>query len=1255
MPLRFKLLLSLCLLAPLLACGAMPRIEAETFRNPQRIALPVDPYAVTTGDLNGDGRNDIIWVEHPMDSLTSVLHVLLAGANGQYTPAANVSLPSGYNAFGCIVEDVTGDKQSDVICVGVSNYVNVTLFTYSGHGDGTFATPIQTSVTAQPAYTTPILARSGDLNGDGLPDIVLMNADYSGVLPFLSDGHGGFQVGENFQGSFNSSIPTIADLNGDGKLDVLWPTGPRVNLGKGDGTFGAISQYDPGYLSNCAFGDVDHDGHLDAVCTWYDVRDIDSYIHLTVLHGNPDGTFNKTPLFTRTFGNGEHEYDGIPTILSPVLITDLNGDGYDDIVSLSGDGYCVLLGGPSTTWNGQPQQFVAASLQSQRGVTGIYGVSIADMNGDGLPDIVAVGPNGLYITYAQHDGTLSSAPAPEVGQVSSSATLADFNGDGNLDVVSAGDTALKLSLGRGDGTFTSPQPITTSGNFGVVNYEDPQVVHGDFNGDGKQDLLATGSIAVNTSQTYLLLGHGDGSFDSPKPIGISIGKVADLNGDGLSDVYSVQNDATSGNVLTASISRGDGTFTTASTKLPSELTHSFIARTSGPALADFRHSGHLDAAVASINNAYVLRSHGDGTFDSTGAVLAIPGLPNLTNLGSFDLASGDFDGDGNPDVAVLVQYGNGPNITDTPTSAVWIYYGNGDGTFSTAVLAGTFNRDTQTLSAGDLNGDSLADLVLTSYDVYQDNGVLVAHALPNRAWGPEVDYTGGEGLAALWITDINHDGRNDLIFSNAHPLNYSSNSISVLLNQADNTVTVARAPSVAMLTASPSAASYGTVVTLTATISAASPATPGGLPLPTGTVTFTIDGNSQPPVGLSSAIAVDPVSNLPAGLHTISCTYSGDSNFAPTTCNAISVTIQPGTSALTITSSQNPSQAYTTVTFTIHLTLNGKPAPAGTPLTFSVFLNAGNVILTTDAGGNATYSTSQLFARTWFTEAIFSAGYYTASIANYTQVVTGAPTTVSLAVTPNPAYTGQTVTLMATATGSGTVFPTGAITFLDGGAFLGTGSLNASGQATFSTSGLTPGTHAITATFPGDAGFSAGTSPIVNEVVLNNGFTIALMPPSITLTQGATGLTAIQLASLGDFTGPLVLTYGKLPSYATIAMNSANPTLTKGGSQSSTLTFSTMSFPLKAVDGKRRSKESPVFFSALLLLLAPLSFKRRHRFGRVLGAALLLVSLQAITACGYSGEAATLVAPGSYQIPITATDTHGNAQSATFTVTITPR
>jgi len=1450
--LRKQLLHTFCLLSALLASVATPFTHAETFRNPRRIPLPVDPYGVATGDLDGDGRNDIVWTEHPVYPGSTVLHVLLANANGQYISAPDLGLPFYPTFVQCIIEDVTGDKRNDLICVGAAiNYTDVFLVTYPGKGDGTFGAPVQTKVTAQPLFSNPIIARAGDLNGDGLPDVLVMNAYYNGILPYFADGQGGFKVGASFQGSFNYSVPTVTDLNGDGKLDVLWSTGPRVDLGNGDGTFTPIAQYDPGYLSNCAFGDVDGDGHLDAACTWYDNGNIDGHLHLTVLRGNRDGSFDKAPLFTRTFGSGENEYDGIPTIISPVLVADLNGDGYADIVSLSGDGYCVLLGGPNATWNGQAQQFVTASWQSEGGILGIYGVSIADMNGDGLPDIVAIGPHGLYITYAQRDGTLSSAPAFELGEVSTSATLVDVNGDGNLDAVSAGDNALKLSLGRGDGTFGSPQPITTSGNFGNALYAQGRVISGDFNGDGKQDLLATGNIAVYTTQNYILFGHGDGTFDAPTPITISLGKIADVNGDGRSDVFSITNNPLATNVLLVSLSRGDGTFTTVSNALPVEpVPNGFISPTSGPALADFRHSGRLDAAVASINNAYVLRSHGDGTFDSTGTILALPNLPNLDKVAASDVATGDFDGDGNSDVAVLVQYGSGIYDLSTPTTAAWVFYGKGDGTFSAATLAGTFDRDAQTLSAGDLNGDGLADLVLTSYSVYQYNGVLIVHALPNRSWGPEVDYTGGDGLSPVWITDINHDGRNDLIFSNTQRGNYAANSISVLLNEAANTVTgtvtaspepsnvtypftlhtslipsnptdnlsgnvtfsldgvnvgtaaltgnaaslnlsglnvaagthslsaswpgdatyppltltrshtvsllplavsltasptslsaggtvtatasltpgvlpnlasyqftgsmtlydngiavaqqpvsassfsftlssltvgthtlsaayagdalfsaaqsstvtvtVIGAPTIATLTAAPATSTYGAPVTLSANVAAAVSV---GSSVPTGTVAFTIDGKLLPSVLLASAAASTLVSNLAAGTHTVSCTYSGDSTFAPSTCNAVPITVNAVASALTITSSQNPSLAYAPVTLTVHLKLGNQPAPAGTQFTLSLQSNSGNFLLTTDASGTATYTTSQLFPRTWDITAIYSGGNnYITSIAHYAQIVTAAPTVLNLMASPNPAYLGQAVRLTANATASGATFPTGTVTFLEGPTVLGTGTVNSAGQAIFPTSALTVGTHLITATYPGDSAFLAGTSQVISVMILPQAFTLSLSSPTLSIpTEHYKPFTAT-VHSLG-FQGPVQLTC-TVPQNVYLTCDISNPALqlALGGSVASTLILDTdvlLRFKASREVGPRNTTFSSQTIALALLLPLPLGFLVRRRRFRSLSLILIvgLGTLLSVTGCGDKYPAHT--PPGQYDVVITATGNPGGSTTAVsqtihMQLTVTP-
>ena len=1152
---RSKLLQILSFFATFLVSAALLPAYAETFRNPQRLPLPIDPYGVATGDLNGDGRNDIVWTERPVYPGTVLFHVLLAGANGQYTPAPSLSLSFYPTAVHCILQDVTGDQQTDLVCIGASNnYTDVFLITYPGKGDGTFASPVQTSVTAQPVVSAPILARAGDLNGDGLPDLLVMNAYNSTTLPYLSDGHGGFRAAASFPGSFNYSVPTVTDLNGDGKLDVLWPTGPRVNRGNGDGTFSLPVPYDPGNDAKCAFGDVDHDGHLDAACTWYDNGDADGYIHLAVLHGNSDGSFSRNPIFTRTFGNGENEDDGVATILFPILITDLNGDGNADIVSASGDGYCVLLGGANTTWNGQPQQFIAASWQSQFGLSSIYGLSLADMNGDGLPDLVAVGPNGLYLTYAQRDGTLSSAPAPEVGQVSASAALVDVNGDGNLDVVSVGDTALKLSLGRGDGTFNPPQPLTSTGNFVRASHITQTVINGDFNGDGKQDLLATGSVDVYTGQNYLLFGHGDGTFDAPRPTPIALGRVADLNNDGRSDVLSIQNNATSTNLLIASLSRGDGTFTTVSTSLPAEIVSSgFTFPSSGPALADFRHSGHLDASIASYNHAYLLAGRGDGTFNANVSPLALPDLPGLTKVTASDIAAADFDHDGNPDLAVLVQYGTGLYSSGIPSSsAVWVFYGNGDGTFSPSVLAGTFNRPAQTLTAGDLDGDGRADLVLTYDNVYFDNGVLVVHALANRTWGPETDYTGGVGLAPLWITDINHDGRNDLVISNGMQINGPASSIAVLLNEPPATVT-------GSLTATPEPSNVTYPFTLHATLLPSNAADSLS-----GTVTFSLDGTVVGTAALTGNTASFGLSGtgVAVGTHTLSASWPGNSTYPPITLTGIhTVTLLP-----------------------LNITL------AATPTSLLV-------------GATVTAST-----------------------------------TFTAAVPPNQA-SSQFPALM---------------TLSDNGVALARQPVS---QSSFTLPSLALGTHMLSVSYPGDALFAATQSNSVTITVTQpappSDFSLALSPATLTLSPGSAATVAVQLTSIGSFAGPLTLTYGTLPTYSTLTLTPPSVQITAGGTASSTLILNTLLKTATEVPLDLGSKQSPLAFAALLLVFLPLTSLQRNRLTRLLSFTLLGLMLVALTGCINTYYTANAVASGTYQLPVTATDSNHISHTATLTVIVT--
>jgi hypothetical protein len=223
----------------------------------------------------------------------------------------------------------------------------------------------------------------------------------------LGDGNGSFKVASKI----SSSLPAVAlDVNGDGKPDLLFQEGPYVMLGNGDGTFQPFKSYSQAfdYDNVCTYADMDGDGHVDAVCGYaekVDNVDIDGATHLIILHGNPDGSFNPTPIANRTFGNHDTQYDGMGTFDFPLAVADLNGDGIPDIIAFAGDGYTVLLGQSGLTF-GDPKHYAAGSLWAY----GSFTQQIVDLNGDGHIDIVTFGTNGIYISSGRSDWKLSCTP-----------------------------------------------------------------------------------------------------------------------------------------------------------------------------------------------------------------------------------------------------------------------------------------------------------------------------------------------------------------------------------------------------------------------------------------------------------------------------------------------------------------------------------------------------------------------------------------------------------------------------------------------------------------------------------------------------------------------------------------------------------------------------------------------------------------------------------------------------------------------------
>jgi len=281
----------------------------------------------------------------------------------------------------------------------------------------------------------------------------------------------------------------------------------------------------------------------------------------------------------------------------------------------------------------------------------------------------------------------------------------------------------------------------------------------------------------------------------------------------------------------------------------------------------------------------------------------------------------------------------------------------------------------------------------------------------------------------------------------------------------------------------------GQSVKFTATVKAVAP----GSGSPTGSVTFTIDGSTTgDPVGLDSfGRATFSTSTLSVGLHSITATYGSDSNFTTSTSSKLSQNVNPASTKTTVASSAKPSAFGQSVTFTA--TVSAKAPGSGTPTGSATFMD-GSITLGTGtlSGGVATFTTltSTLAVGSHSIKAVYSgdSNFTTSTSSALSQTVNKASTTTTVDSSASPSPVRQPVTFTATvsanAPGGGT--PTGTVTFKDGTTVRGTGTLNVSGVASFTTSTLTLGTHSITAVYGGNSTFTSSTSLVLSETIANS-------------------------------------------------------------------------------------------------------------------------------------------------------------------------
>ena len=303
---------------------------------------------------------------------------------------------------------------------------------------------------------------------------------------------------------------------------------------------------------------------------------------------------------------------------------------------------------------------------------------------------------------------------------------------------------------------------------------------------------------------------------------------------------------------------------------------------------------------------------------------------------------------------------------------------------------------------------------------------------------------------------------------------YEGNSTYNPSSSSQATLVVGKRTTTLTLAAAPSSTVPGQQVLLTATIS---PAAAGG------TVTFR-DGNSVIGTGtLQNGTATFRTSTLASGNHTVTASYPGDTSYAASTADSVTVSVGlPGT-LLTLAATPGSAPYGQSVTLTAKIT----PVTAAGTVTF--FDGAAPLTTVNLVSGTATTSISTLAPGSHTLKATYNGDPTNATSTSntVTVVVSRASTTTTLSAEPNPSPAGQPLTITATVAPAGA---TGTVTFRDGTATLGTAPLSG-GRAELTTSALAQGTHSLTASYPGDANFNASSSSAVSHTV---------SPPSTTLT-----------------------------------------------------------------------------------------------------------------------------------------------------------
>jgi uncharacterized repeat protein (TIGR01451 family) len=828
--------------------------------NPGSLTKTQGTYFVLAADLNGDGIPDLVLG-------SNVVTIYLGKTDGTYTKKVTISVQQAPTSYPIVIADFNDDGIPDLaVPLYGSNEIAILL----GSGDGTFAHPVMASLPDSIVSITQMVA--GDFNGDGISDLAVIDSDNSKVDILSGKGDGTFTA--EATNPPISGFPTYfatGDFNGDGKADLaVGKTDGTIAIlsGNGDGTFAALGSVNSGSSgAPIAAADFNGDGKLDiAVAAGSGASEA-----VIVLTGNGDGTFSSP------FSGGAPT----STSVTWIQVADFNQDGAPDVIlaDSAGSATVFLNNGGS----------VSESFPLVLGLRVPYylEVGVGDLNGDGYPDIVAGGyydsALGLYLTEPTE--TASASAAIQVNSVGQHLAQASFPAEGNYEssvsnsirlwgLLPATSTTLSVTSGGSSVTKVTPGTavlLAAQVHVGATPVTAGQVNFCDASGPHCTDIKVLGSAALDSSGTatftfvpgpgahsyqaqFVEDGFGLASASNVAPLTVGpapaptysdtaaitivngspgdysltatvtgyggpaspTGKVsfidtsfgnnvlataslgagipgigfleslspafgstpfrevtADFNGDGIPDLATISTD-NGGSPYTVAVflGNGDGTFRTGPISQPS-TPWSYPFMISG----DFNGDGEPDLAILSYDGSTtsyitILLNNGDGSFTSKPTVVAYKQGSTGGDVILGTMTAADFNGDGKLDLAIVGDYVSAGGVT--------ILLGNGDGTFAAAGPNLDPTADFALIATGDFNGDGIPDFVVPNYFEFGGSPTIFLGKGDGTFTYKRVSFTLDYFPTSVVVGDFNGDGILDLAFSDL-------NGVEIALGNGDGT------------------------------------------------------------------------------------------------------------------------------------------------------------------------------------------------------------------------------------------------------------------------------------------------------------------------------------------------------------------------------------------------------------------------------------------------------------------------------------